>query len=168
MSLLLSACASVAESPLVVRGFEPARYLGRWHEVARLDHRFERGLAAVTADYSRREDGGIDVINRGYDCKDREWKHARGRAYSVGSADVGQLKVSFFRPFYAAYHIVALDPEYQHAMVVGDGRSTLWILGREPVLPAEVMQALLAQAKAMGFAIEQLLYPSVGDACAPQ
>jgi hypothetical protein len=52
-----------------VTGFEAERYLGTWHEIARLDHSFERGLTNVTAEYGARPDGGISVLNRGYDPK---------------------------------------------------------------------------------------------------
>ena len=47
--------------------FEASRYLGKWYEVARLENRFERGLEQVTATYGKRSDGGISVLNRGYD-----------------------------------------------------------------------------------------------------
>ncbi|MCA1794749.1 MAG: lipocalin family protein, partial [Desulfobacteraceae bacterium] len=45
-----------------VTGFELERYLGKWYEVARLDHSFEKGLSQVTAEYSLREDGGVLVL----------------------------------------------------------------------------------------------------------
>ena len=77
--LFLSACTGLPQGVAPVDGFELERYLGKWYEIARLDHRFERGLSRVTAEYRRREDGGIDVINRGYDVRGDRWKLARGR-----------------------------------------------------------------------------------------
>ena len=161
----LEACASLPEGLQPVGGFDAGRYLGRWHEIARLDHRFERGLVQVTADYTAREDGGISVRNQGWDCEDGQWIGANGRAYLVGAADIGQLKVSFFRPFYSGYNIIALDPEYRYAMVAGDDRSYLWILAREPQLPAPQLQALLAQAEALGFATRELIFPASTQDC---
>jgi apolipoprotein D and lipocalin family protein len=114
----------VPEGLTPVRGFEPARYLGQWHEVARLDHWFERGLTQATAEYSLRTDGSLDVLNRGFDPGKGRWKEARGVARFCGSPDVGSLKVSFFRPFWGAYHIIALDKErYWYSMVAGPNRS---------------------------------------------
>ena len=84
-----------------VTGFESDKYLGTWYEIARLDHRFERGLSNVTATYTPRDDGGLVVANRGYSTTKLEWKEAEGKAYLVGDASVGHLKVSFFGPFYA-------------------------------------------------------------------
>lgn len=161
----LTACATVPEGLQPVGGFDAARYLGRWHEIARLDHRFERGLVQVTAEYAARKDGGIQVRNQGWDCEDGKWTGAEGRAYPMAAPDVGQFKVSFFRPFYSGYNIIVLDPAYRYAMVAGDDRSYLWILAREPQLSAPELQALLAQAEAMGFATRELIYPGTLENC---
>ena len=64
--LLLAGCLGSPEGVTAVNNFQLDRYLGRWYEVARLDHSFERGLSNVTADYALRDDGGIRVTNRGY------------------------------------------------------------------------------------------------------
>ena len=95
-----------------ITGFELNRYLGPWYEIARLDHSFERGLSNVSATYGRREDGGVQVMNRGYDDRQGIWKEAEGRAYFLGEPTVGSLKVSFFGPFYGGYHLIALDQDF--------------------------------------------------------
>jgi len=92
------------------------RYLGRWYEIARLDHSFERGMSRVTAEYRKRDDGGIEVINRGYLADSKAWKEARGKAYFVDGSDKGYLKVSFFGPFYGSYVVFELDAkDYRYA-----------------------------------------------------
>src|SRR6056297_1758193 len=112
LALFCTGCVGTPENIEPVTGFEPERYLGTWYEIARLDHSFERGLSAVTAHYSAREDGGIDVVNRGLDTATGEWETARGRAYFVDGRDRGHLKVSFFGPFYGAYVVFELDEDY--------------------------------------------------------
>jgi lipocalin len=82
---LLTGCVGVPKGVKPVQGFELNRYLGRWYEIARLDHSFERGLSHVTADYSMRENGGVRVLNRGYSEKTKEWKTAEGQAYFVNA-----------------------------------------------------------------------------------
>lgn len=91
------------ESIRPVAGFELNRYAGKWYEIARLDHSFERGLTKVTAEYIPGNDGGVLVINRGFSEAENKWKEARGRAYFVRDESEGYLKVSFFRPFYGSY-----------------------------------------------------------------
>ena len=158
--LWLAGCA-LAPPPGVtpITGFDLDRYLGRWYEIARLDHSFERGLRDVTATYHRREDGGVRVLNRGYDERTGVWKEAEGRAFFIGDPTVGSLKVSFFGPFYGGYHIIALDHEqYAWAMIAGPNRDYLWILARTRTLPPDVRARLVEQAKALGFATDGLIW----------
>jgi len=157
--LLAGGCTGIPKGVTPVSGFDLERYLGRWYEIARLDHSFERGLTRVTADYSRRPKGGVQVVNRGYDAAKDEWREARGVAHFVGQPEVGHLKVSFFRPFYGGYVIAELDADhYQYALVCGPTREYLWLLAREPVLDEAVRERLLARAAELGFATDQLLF----------
>ena len=157
--MLVSACTGIPDGVTPVSGFDVNRYLGTWYEIARLDHSFERDLQQVTADYSMREDGGIRVINRGYNTEKQAWEQAEGKAYFIGDSDVGRLKVSFFGPFYGAYNIMELDREnYQYAMISGPDRSYLWILARTPELGQATVNRLVEQAAGLGFDSEQLIF----------
>jgi len=154
-----SACTGVPDGVEVVSGFELDRYLGTWYEIARLDHRFERGLSNITANYSLRDDGGVSVVNRGYKVEEGEWNEAEGKAFFVGDADVGQLKVSFFGPFYGGYNIVELDKEnYQYALVAGPDRDYLWILSRSPELDPDILSMLVNKASSLQFSTDELIY----------
>jgi apolipoprotein D and lipocalin family protein len=148
----LGGCTGIPETVKPVTGFELDRYLGDWYEIARLDHSFERGLERVTASYSMREDGGVRVLNRGYNVAEERWDEAVGKAYFIGEPGVGRLKVSFFGPFYGAYNIMALDQEnYLWALVAGPDLSYLWVLSRTPVMAPGLLQDLLSQAAEAGF-----------------
>lgn len=158
-SLSLSGCTSIPSGVRAVEGFDIQRYQGTWYEIARLDHRFERGLEQVSATYTPRDDGGIAVENRGYDSKRNRWKSIRGRAYFLEGADRGRLKVTFFWPFYGAYNVIALDRKaYSSAMVCGPRKDYLWILSREKVLPASDLNRLTSEASRLGFQTNQLIY----------
>lgn len=157
LALLVAGCTGIPDGIEPVEDFELDRYLGTWYEIARLDHRFERGLSNVTAQYSMRDDGGVQVLNRGYRAEDDEWEEAEGKAYFVGDSNVGRLKVSFFGPFYGAYNVFELDDDYDHAMVAGPNRSYLWILAREPELPRPTLNALKAKAEAAGYDSSELI-----------
>jgi len=158
LSVFGAGCTGVPDGLEPVTGFELDRYLGTWYEIARLDHRFERGLSNVTANYALRDDGGVSVVNRGYDAEDAEWREAEGKAYFVGDETVGHLKVSFFGPFYGAYNIIELDKAgYQYAMIAGPNRSYLWILSRTPTMNAALLERLVDRAREFGFAIDELI-----------
>lgn len=155
---LLSACATTPQGVTAVSNFEVKRYLGKWYEIARLNHVFERNLDQVTAEYSLREDSNIRVLNRGYNTAKQQWQNIEGRAKFTSQPNVGSLKVSFFGPFYGGYNIVELDKNYQYALVVGNNRNYLWILSRQPQLDKAVQERLVAKAKALDFPTEKLIF----------
>lgn len=158
--LLLGGCSTgLPPGVTPVQDFDLQRYLGKWYEIARLDHSFERGLEQVTAQYSLRDDGGVRVINRGYDAASGTWKEAEGKAYFVRSPDVGYLKVSFFGPFYGAYVVFELDHEgYEYAFISGPDTSYLWLLARTPTVDDALIQRFVAAASARGFDTDALIF----------
>jgi len=157
---LISACSSTGlpKGVTPVDEFEVDRYLGQWYEIARLDHRFERGLENVTATYSLRDDGGLVVQNRGYSLKKNKWQDATGKAYFVGDSNVGHLKVSFFGPIYGSYAVFELDKEdYQYAFISGSNTKYLWFLSRTPTVSDEVMERFNNRATELGFDLGELI-----------
>jgi apolipoprotein D and lipocalin family protein len=159
LALFLTACTGMPAGLQPVTGFQPKRYLGTWYEIARLDHGFERGMSRVTADYRQRDDGGLEVINRGYLADSKAWKEATGKAYFVDGPDKGYLKVSFFGPFYGSYVVFELDrQDYRYALVSGPDRSYLWLLARSPTLDAATRDRLVARAAAAGFDTSKLIF----------
>lgn len=158
-TLLLGGCLGHPPSIAPVQNFELERYLGTWYEIARLDHRFERGLEQVTAEYRLRDDGGVDVINRGYSPADGRWREAEGKAYFVHDPDEGYLKVSFFGPFYGSYVIFELDhADYSYAFVSGPDDDFLWLLAREPQVSEALRRRFVERARAAGFATDELIF----------
>lgn len=144
-----------------VTGFEARRYMGRWHEIARLDHRFERGMTDVTADYTLNPDGSVRVLNRGR--KDGEWRSIEGTARFLGAPDVASLGVTFFPGFPGGYHVFGLDEAYRWAMISGPNRGYLWILAREPRMDQATYNRLVGLARDKGFEVEGLIRVSHSD-----
>lgn len=161
LPFMLAGCLGTPDGVEPVSNFDADAYLGTWYEIARLDHSFERGLSRVTAEYSRREDGGIRVINQGFSEQKAEWKSAEGRAYFVGDDHTGHLKVSFFGPFFSTYAVFGLDHEqYQYAFVSGFNHSYLWLLARTPTVDEKLIQRFEERAGELGFDTDQLIYVS--------
>lgn len=160
-AFLVAGCTGLPDSVTPVSGFDVNRYLGQWYEIARLDHSFERGLQQITAHYSLRDDGGLRVVNRGFDEARGQWREAEGRAYFIDDPQTGRLKVSFFGPFYGSYNIFELDHAgYRYALVCGPDTSYLWILARQPDLDMSIVEKLVARAGSLGFDTSQLIYVS--------
>jgi apolipoprotein D and lipocalin family protein len=154
----LSGCLAVPDGIEPIDNFELNRYLGDWYEIARLDHSFERGLEAVKAEYSLRDDGGIRVINSGRDSKSQVAQQAEGRAYFVEEPNRGHLKVSFFGPFFGSYVIFELDENYQYAFIAGNNRDYLWLLARTPEVSEELIDQFISRASLLGFDTSQLIF----------
>lgn len=158
-ALALTGCAGNPVNAVPVQGFESERYLGKWYEVARMDHSFERGMSNVTANYTRRDDGKITVLNKGFKDKKGEFKTAKGKAKFANDENTGHLKVSFFGPFYGDYIIFDLDKvNYQHAYVSGGKDNYLWLLSRTPEVTESRKQDFLAKSSGLGYETEKLIW----------
>lgn len=158
-TLLGAGCTGMPQNVTPVSDFDVDRYLGEWYEIARLDHSFERGLEKITAQYSLKPDGGLRVVNRGFDTASGQWREAEGKAWFIDDPQTGRLKVSFFGPFYGAYNIIQLDhKDYQYALVCGPDTSYLWILARAPDLDRAIVEQLVSYAADLGFDTSQLIY----------
>ncbi len=161
--LALSGCASTTSRlnlpPLqTVPKVELERYLGTWYEIASFPQSFQKGCTATTATYALRDDGDIDVLNR---CRlervDGEEKVAKGLARVVDKETNAKLEVSFFRPFWGAYWVIQLEPEYRYAVVGHPGRDYLWILSRTPTLEAAEYEGIVAGLTAVGYEVQRLV-----------
>lgn len=163
----LLGCVRLPDNVQPVDKFEVERYLGRWYEIARLDHSFEEGLSNVTAQYSLRDDGGLTVLNRGFNERENQWSEAEGKADFVRGRDLGFLKVSFFGPFYSPYVVFDLDrQDYQYAFIAGKGRDYLWLLARTREVSPELKQRFVEAARQRGYPVENLIWVEQDRACA--
>jgi apolipoprotein D and lipocalin family protein len=141
-----------------VESFDLSKYLGKWYEIARYDHSFERGLEEVTAEYSIREDGKVKVLNSGFSDKHNKVKNAEGYAKFAKEKDIGELKVTFFWPFFGTYRIAILDENYQYALVVGADYKYLWILSRKRELDKFTIDKMIDFLKQNNFDTDKIMW----------
>jgi apolipoprotein D and lipocalin family protein len=140
------------DPPSVVEKVDIDRYAGTWYEIARYPHSFEKGCVDVTATYTLRDDGKINVLNKcRKDSFDGKEKSANATAWVADPATNAKLKVRFFWPFSAAYWIIDLDPDYQWALVSHPSRKYLWILSRTPKMDDDLYSELLVRLQTRGF-----------------
>ena len=161
-AVLLAACASQpvhrrAEPPLTaVPAVDADRYLGRWYEIARYPNGFQKECEAVTATYSKREDGLIKVVNACGAIEGSRAREAVGRAKIVDPQSNAKLKVSFFGPFWGDYWIVDLKEDYSRAIVGEPSGRYLWVLARTSAVTEEERADLLATLDRLGYPAEPL------------
>ncbi len=158
LSVITVSCSTIPKGATAVSGFEIDRYMGTWYEIARFDFRFERDLNNTTATYSLNPDGTVKVYNRGYNYVKNQWQDVTGKAKFVGNPTVAMFKVSFFGPFYAGYNVVALDPDYKYALIIGSSPEYMWILSRETTIPEYIKQPFLEIARGIGCETDNLIW----------
>ena len=160
--LMLISCKSNSQKSdldnSTVKHLELEKYLGKWYEIARFDHHFERGLVGVTASYSMLPNGKIKVVNAGYkNTLNGKFKTADAKAKIPDQNEPGKLKVYFIPFFGADYNILELDKNYRWALVGSSAPNYLWILSRTPNLDEETYNLILAKAKKRGYAVNELI-----------
>ena len=146
----------IPNGAVAVQPFDKHNYLGKWYEIARLPNRIEKDIKQVTEDYSLDDDGNIQVITKGYNFKKNEWINATGKIKFIGDENIGMLKVSYFGPFFAAYNVLDIDPDYKYALVSSNDLDYLWILSRETTIPDNIKAQFLNMAAGIGFMVEKL------------
>lgn len=152
-------CSSIPKGAQAVSNFDLQKYLGDWYEIARLDFKYERNLNSTTALYTLNENGTVKVTNRGYNYVTNENQEAIGTAkFRSSDTKKAELKVSFFGPFYAGYNVIAIDSDYQYALVAGSSTKYLWILSRTKTIPESVKNDYLQKAKSIGYNTEALVW----------
>lgn len=144
-----------------VREFDIERFMGKWYEIARYDHHFEKGMDHVVANYSLMEDGKVKVVNHG--IKNGKSKEITGKARQPNPEEYpGRLEVSFFLWFYSPYWVLELDENYQYALIGSDTSKYLWIMSRTPELPKATLDKLLQEAQRRGYDLSRLTFVNQG------
>jgi lipocalin len=160
-ALALAGCSvtPAAKEPLaLVPSLDPKRYLGRWYEIARYQHGFEKNLVGATAEYTLREDGKISVLNSGFKkTLDGKYTDVKAVAWIPDPAVPGALKVKFFGLFTSDYLVFGLDQEnYQWALVGGNDRKFLWFLSRTPEVDPALFEQMKQIAASQGYDMSKL------------
>jgi lipocalin len=161
VALALASASLWAETkkPLdLVPALDLQRYLGRWYEVARYQHGFEKTLVGATAEYALRDDGKVSVLNSGFKkTLDGKYTDVKAVAWRPNDAVPGTLKVKFFGLFSSDYLVFGLDDvDYQWALVGNNNRNYLWFLSRTPEVAPELLETMKGMAEAQGYDLSKL------------
>lgn len=160
MLLSLAGCQSADSGRKIdnstVSALDLSRFMGKWYEIARYEHRFEKGMTHVSATYTMNENGKIRVRNEG--LKDGKHKEVNGRAKQPDPKDPGKLKVAFFLWFYADYYVLDIDPDYRYVLVGSSSDKYLWIMSRTPTLPQATLNQLVEQLRQRGYDTSRLVF----------
>ncbi len=133
------------------------KYAGKWHEIAAIPQRFQKGCSSTTAEYTLTDKGFVIVENRcNKDSIDGESSYIKGKAFVVENSGNAKLKVQFFWPFKGKYWIIDLSPDYDYAVVGHPNRKYLWILSRTSTMSPFTYRDILSRIKEKGFDISKI------------
>lgn len=180
---LLFTCCSLASafdfwkffnypSATAISEIDLRKYSGQWYEVARLPFYFERNCYCSMAHYEFDPKGTLHVKNIcTWKSPEGELHTASGEAVPVepleeGSAiSNGNFKVSLFEVISVPYVILAVDKNYDYAMVGSPRANKLWILSRKPSLDDKIYYQLIDEARSQGFDVTNIIKTYQGPAC---
>ena len=133
-----------------VADFDVERFVGDWYEIARIEQGLGKPLTRSRVEYALQDDGSLSITSRGFHTGTHRWVESTGTARFVGSPHFGALKASFLGLIFEGYHVVAIDPDYRWAMIMGDTTDSFKLLSRTPVLDGDTTDRLVYQAELMG------------------
>lgn len=167
ITLLLVSCSTLSARDLpleTVNHVDVNKYLGKWYEIARFEQKFQKDCTAVTANYSLKKNGELEVLNT---CRkfnpNGKLKIAKARAWITDKETNAKLKVQFFLrslriPLFAGnYWILELDEDYQYAIIGDPSRKYLWFLSRKETLDQATYEYLIKRAEEMNFDTTKLI-----------
>ena len=144
---------------------EPQQLSGNWYEIARLGYGAEQDWQQVSAQFTLLDSEHMQFSLHGFSDSDGLWHTATAQARFIHSAAhaerLGRWSLSFDHPDFSAWQqLTVLDidkPYYNYALVCSD-QQHLWILSRTPQLTYPIKQHLMAKAKGLGYATDQLVF----------
>lgn len=143
--------------PKVVSDVDLARYAGFWYEIAHDPNFFQRECERSTAQYGLKEDGTVSVLNTCYK-DDEPLRTINGTASVVSAKEPAKLKVDFGFMGKGDYWIVALDGNYQWAVVSAPKKASLFILSRQAPMETNLLNQIVGDLKKRGFDTDSLIF----------
>jgi apolipoprotein D and lipocalin family protein len=154
LSIVLSACNTAdkaTDPPLpTVASVDVSRYVGTWYQQALIPNSFQAMCVSNTRATYAVDGDGLTVLNQCRNAKG-DMEEAKGVAKIVEGSNNAKLRVSFFRPFYGDYWVLALEPNYQWVLVGAPSRKFGWVLSRSAQLDDATYNTILDKAAALGY-----------------
>lgn len=153
----LLSCKSALPPLNTVDSLNLEKYSGLWYDYAHLPAIFLDGCTDITAEYKIENDSYVSVYNHCVKSETGKESDIKGKAFVINGSNNAKLKVQFFWPFRANYWILAIDKDYQYALVGGPSRKYLWILTRTTKLDSKTYNELIETARSKDFKVENMI-----------
>lgn len=163
--LILISCARQENSIQTVQSVDLSKYLGKWHEIARLPNHFQKQcISDVTAEYALSKNKKWVQVTNSCINKNKKLEQAIARAYIVDAKTNAKIKVNFLPVFlhwlnigFGNYWILDLGKNYEYALVGDPTLKYLWVLSRTNKMDVYTYHQLLQKAKQLGFDVDKMV-----------
>jgi apolipoprotein D and lipocalin family protein len=164
-AVVLGFAPALASAPSPTKPVDLQRYVGRWYEIARVPNHFEKGreCEAPTADYQQDAKGAVTVVQTCHQDSPtgpEKVYHASARILDPGAN--AKFKLTFYLVLSKEYWVLDHALDYKWAIVGDPTGKYLWLFSREPALPAQLKDMIIARARSLGYDTGKLEFPAQG------
>jgi apolipoprotein D and lipocalin family protein len=158
LTLGLGACAATPPKPITtVAKVDLNRFMGDWYVIANIPTFIEKGAHNAMESYAMNADGSVATTFAfnadGFDGKRKDY-HPTG--YIVDTQSNAVWGMQFLWPFKSEYRIVWLDADYTQTIIGRSKRDYVWIMARQPSIPAADYQKLVRFLSDEGYDVSKL------------
>lgn len=157
--IIIGGCQSSSQLPAIrtADSVDLDRFAGDWFVIANIPTFIETEAFNAVESYEKPVDGKIATtftFNKGsFDGERKVYRPTGFVRENTGNAVWG---MQFIWPFKAEYRIVYIDPDYEYTIIGRSKRDYVWIMARQPSIPAEKYQELVDIVEAEGYDLEIL------------
>ncbi len=150
---LTGGCNSQATSTMqTVEFVDIERFMGDWFVIANVPTFFEKDAFNAIEQYEKNADGTISTTFTYRSGAPNGPKKSMGaKGFITDTSSNATWGMQFIWPIKADYRIVYLDKNYTVTMIGRTKRDYLWIMAREPTLPAAKLEELIWLAESLGY-----------------
>jgi apolipoprotein D and lipocalin family protein len=154
-ALAISACSSMPPLEPVER-VDIERFMGDWYVIANIPTFLEKGAHNAVESYELDTDGTIATT---FTFRDGAFNGPvktytpRGFVTSDSNAVWG---MQFIWPIKADYRVVYLDEDYSTTVIGRNRRDFVWIMAREPQIPAARYEEIFAMLGDVGYDVSEI------------
>ena len=155
-ALFLSACSSV-EPLATVEYVDLERFMGDWYVIANIPTSIEKEAYNAVESYELDKDGSIATtftFNKGGFSGEKKQYNPRG--FVRDPKTNAEWGMQFVWPIKADYRIIYLDDDYSLTVIGRNKRDYVWLMAREPSIPDEQYDAMMALIEAAGYDISEV------------
>ena len=149
---LLSACASTPPTIPPVASVDLPRFMGDWYVIAQIPTYLERKAFDSVESYRIEDEGKIRTTFRYRNgSADAPMKTMEPVGRVVPGTNNAVWEMQFVWPIQAEYVIVDLAPDYSRTIVGRSKRDYVWLMSRQPSLPAPELAAAIQKIRELGY-----------------